>query len=110
MASKGKLDPLREFLDAVVTRIENLETHCGIAPAAGASSGSSSGGTSALEKSPSVRHLAVSGKVTSHDIGLVLSTVSQILCGHLNVLLFLFLLLLLLLLLFSLLYLLVLPF
>ena len=70
MASKGKLDPLREFLDAVVTRIENLETHCGISAPAGAASsgGGSSSGTSALEQSPSVRHLAVSGKVMSHDI------------------------------------------
>lgn len=38
MTSKGKLDPLREFLDAVVTRIEALEVHCGIAAAPSQSS------------------------------------------------------------------------
>lgn len=62
MASKAKLDPLREFLDAVVTRIENLETHCGIDGKAVAVK--ASGDTAVkhhettLEKTPSARHIS----------------------------------------------------
>ena len=62
MASKAKLDPLREFLDAVVTRIENLEAHCGISAATVTSSdGASTPKHSALEKTPSARHITGEG-------------------------------------------------
>jgi len=57
MTSKGKLDPLREFLDAVVTRIEVLEAHCGIAAAPSQSSETVQNSASAedvAEESPSV--------------------------------------------------------
>jgi hypothetical protein len=54
--AQNKLDPLREFLDAVVSRIENLESHCGLS--SGASAGSSAGG---LNKTPSVRHISGGG-------------------------------------------------
>ena len=72
--SKAKaVDPLRDFLDAVVTRIENLEAHVGISGAAVAASSSSGGGgaaaalssssthSTALQKSPSSRHIAGAG-------------------------------------------------
>eukprot|EP00529_Nitzschia_sp_RCC80_P025375 CAMPEP_0113498056 /NCGR_PEP_ID=MMETSP0014_2-20120614/30948_1 /TAXON_ID=2857 /ORGANISM="Nitzschia sp." /LENGTH=527 /DNA_ID=CAMNT_0000392013 /DNA_START=179 /DNA_END=1762 /DNA_ORIENTATION=- /assembly_acc=CAM_ASM_000159 len=71
--SKAKaVDPLREFLDAVVTRIENLEAHVGIsvAAAAAAAASSPSGGgalssssthSTAFQKSPSSRHIAGAG-------------------------------------------------
>eukprot|EP00339_Tiarina_fusa_P004720 CAMPEP_0117070462 /NCGR_PEP_ID=MMETSP0472-20121206/49504_1 /TAXON_ID=693140 ORGANISM="Tiarina fusus, Strain LIS" /NCGR_SAMPLE_ID=MMETSP0472 /ASSEMBLY_ACC=CAM_ASM_000603 /LENGTH=498 /DNA_ID=CAMNT_0004793579 /DNA_START=27 /DNA_END=1523 /DNA_ORIENTATION=+ len=55
--AQKKLDPLREFLDAVVTRIEALESHCGLS--SGVSSGGGSGG---LSKTPSVRHISGAGE------------------------------------------------
>lgn len=64
MASKAKLDPLREFLDAVVTRIENLETHCGIdgkAVAVKAVGETTAKHYVALEKTPSARHISGDG-------------------------------------------------
>mmetsp|Transcript_11917 Transcript_11917/g.28546 ORF Transcript_11917/g.28546 Transcript_11917/m.28546 type:complete len:513 (-) Transcript_11917:1057-2595(-) len=63
MASKTKLDPLREFLDAVVTRIETLESHCGISGAAVTATESSTPTKhSALEKTPSARHITGEGE------------------------------------------------
>ena len=69
--SKAKaVDPLREFLDAVVTRIENLEAHVGISGGAVAASPSAAGGgalssssthSAAIQKSPSSRHIAGTG-------------------------------------------------
>ena len=70
--SKAKaVDPLREFLDAVVTRIENLEAHVGISGGAVAASPSGGGGggalssssthSAAIQKSPSSRHIAGAG-------------------------------------------------
>jgi hypothetical protein len=61
MASK-QLDPLRDFLDAVVTRIEALETHCGVSAGHGASSSSSTSAAPAMQKTPSGRHLGISGE------------------------------------------------
>jgi len=55
------VDPLREFLDAVVTRIENLEAHCGIKGSASLSSAKSSSASPALEKTPSARHISGDG-------------------------------------------------
>jgi hypothetical protein len=55
-----KLDPLREFLDAVVTRIEALETHCGVSAGHGSSSSISS--APAMQKTPSGRHLGITGE------------------------------------------------
>ncbi|KAG7347597.1 adenylate cyclase associated (CAP) C terminal-domain containing protein [Nitzschia inconspicua] len=60
--SKAPIDPLREFLDAVVTRIEALETHCGISSAAVSSGGAlTSSSTHTLEKTPSTRHISGAG-------------------------------------------------
>lgn len=60
MVAHEKLDPLREFLDAVVTRIEALEAHCGFASIPKSSShGTSSAG--AMQKTPSVKHLTGAG-------------------------------------------------
>jgi hypothetical protein len=62
MASKN-LDPLREFLDAVLTRIEVLEAHCGVSAGHGASSSSStSNSATAMQKTPSGRHLGITGE------------------------------------------------
>jgi hypothetical protein len=61
--SKAKaVDPLRDFLEAVVTRIENLEMHCGISasPSLTASSSHGSGG-GALQKTLSSRHVSGAG-------------------------------------------------
>jgi hypothetical protein len=60
MAAQTKLDPLRDFLDAVVTRIEALEAKVGVTPSVTTSqslSGSSSHGAPAMQKSPSARHI-----------------------------------------------------
>ena len=62
--SKAKLDPLREFLDAVITRIEALETHCGVKPAAPSGGGTSVAPTTpsgGLQKRPSVKHIMATG-------------------------------------------------
>lgn len=58
MASQKKLDPLREFLDAVVSRIEALEAHCGISMS---KSASTHGTSSSMQKTPSVKHLTGAG-------------------------------------------------
>lgn len=55
MAAQKQLDPLREFLDDVVTRIETLEAHCGLS-----STAKTSGGPT-LQKTPSVKHLTGAG-------------------------------------------------
>ncbi len=60
MSSQKKLDPLRDFLDAVVTRIEALEAHCGITMTK-SSSAHSSGNT--MQKTPSVKHLTGTGEL-----------------------------------------------
>eukprot|EP00934_Nitzschia_sp_Nitz4_P006208 Nitzschia sp. Nitz4//scaffold117_size69655//25369//27079//NITZ4_006022-RA/size69655-augustus-gene-0.2-mRNA-1//1//CDS//3329533645//6198//frame0 len=60
MTTQQKLDPLREFLDAVVTRIEALEVHCGIATKTGGAAPAP-----AMQKTPSVRHLAGTGDAPS---------------------------------------------
>jgi len=57
MTSQQKLDPLREFLDAVVKRIEALEAHCGISMTK--SSTHSTGNV--MQKTPSVKHLTGTG-------------------------------------------------
>ena len=57
--SKAKLDPLREFLDAVITRIEALEAHVGIKGAAAPVAPSTPGG--GLQKRPSVKHIMGTG-------------------------------------------------
>jgi len=62
MASKTKLDPLREFLDAVVNRIEDLEAHCGITSNAVASSETAATKHPALEKTLSARHISGEGE------------------------------------------------
>lgn len=54
------MDPLRAFLDAVVTRIENLEAKVGIAPANG--QGLGSGSNHSIKKTPSVKHIGGSGE------------------------------------------------
>mmetsp|Transcript_30184 Transcript_30184/g.56630 ORF Transcript_30184/g.56630 Transcript_30184/m.56630 type:complete len:92 (+) Transcript_30184:123-398(+) len=63
--SKVPVDPLREFLEAVVTRIEALETHCGISAPASSSSvgGASLHGASShgMQKTASARHIAGAG-------------------------------------------------
>ena len=56
--TQNQLDPLRDFLDAVVTRIEALEAHCGLS--SGLKSPTSSGGA-AIQKTPSVKHLSGAG-------------------------------------------------
>jgi len=56
--TQNQLDPLRDFLDAVVTRIEALEAHCGMS--SGVKSPASSGGA-AIQKTPSVKHLSGAG-------------------------------------------------
>jgi hypothetical protein len=60
MASSGTaIDPLRELLDAVTTRLAALEAHCGITSSAVASSpAKSSGAAPALQKTPSSRHIS----------------------------------------------------
>ena len=58
-----KLDPLREFLDAVVTRIETLEKHCGLS--SGGSGSLTTGSGHGLQKTPSVKHLAGTGDTPS---------------------------------------------
>ncbi|KAL3907863.1 MAG: hypothetical protein SGILL_008700, partial [Bacillariaceae sp.] len=60
-SSKAPIDPLREFLDAVVTRIENLETHCGITPSAAAGAALTASSSHGLEKTPSTRHMSGAG-------------------------------------------------
>jgi xanthine dehydrogenase iron-sulfur cluster and FAD-binding subunit A len=59
------VDPLREFLEAVTTRLEALESHCGISNNAASSSSSAqalSGSSSqGLQKTPSSRYIAGSG-------------------------------------------------
>ena len=69
MASQKKLDPLREFLDAVVTRIETLEAHCGIAVKPDAATSAASSATK-MQKTPSVKHLTGAGRclVFLHDL------------------------------------------
>lgn len=58
MASNtSAIDPLRELLDAVTTRLAALEAHCGITSTAVAS-GSSSGPAGGLQKTPSSRHIS----------------------------------------------------
>ena len=54
-----KLDPLRDFLDAVVTRIEALESKVGITPTVSTSASLSGTGSThgTLQKSPSARHI-----------------------------------------------------
>jgi len=62
MSSQNKLDPLREFLDAVVTRLEALEAHCGLS--SGVSKSAASMGSSSshgMQKTPSVKHLTGAG-------------------------------------------------
>jgi adenylyl cyclase-associated protein len=64
MAKTKAVDPLREFFDAVVIRIENLEAHCGIAPsptAAGAGGSLSASSHHVMQKTPSARHIAGAG-------------------------------------------------
>lgn len=61
MSSQKKLDPLREFLDAVVARIENLEAHCGISVKPDAATSTSAASATNLQKTPSVRHLTGAG-------------------------------------------------
>jgi len=55
-----QLDPLRDFFEAVVSRIEALEAHCGIS--ASKSAPSSASGGNALQKTPSVKHLTGAGR------------------------------------------------
>lgn len=59
MATKANLDPLREFLDLVVTRIETLEAHCGLG--GGGPSAAASSETAALQKTLSAKHVSGSG-------------------------------------------------
>lgn len=61
MASQKKLDPLREFLDAVVNRIENLEAHCGITAKPDAAGSAPTSNTN-MQKTPSVKHLTGAGR------------------------------------------------
>ena len=58
--TQKQLDPLRDFLDAVVTRIEALEAHCGLSSGVKSPSSHGSGGT-AMQKTPSVKHLSGTG-------------------------------------------------
>jgi hypothetical protein len=60
MASKAKLDPLREFLDAVVTRIENLEAHVGLAVKTTTPTVTPTPG-GGVQKRPSVKHIQGTG-------------------------------------------------
>jgi hypothetical protein len=65
-SSKAPIDPLRDFLDAVVTRIETLEQHCGICPhASGSPSALTGSSTHGLEKTPSTRHISGVGKTAA---------------------------------------------
>mmetsp|Transcript_26024 Transcript_26024/g.30030 ORF Transcript_26024/g.30030 Transcript_26024/m.30030 type:complete len:525 (+) Transcript_26024:299-1873(+) len=67
--SKTKVvDPLREFLDGVTKRLEELESHCGLSNNVASSSSSSSCGQAlssssshGLQKTPSSRHISGSG-------------------------------------------------
>lgn len=53
------VDPLREFLDVVTTRLEALEAHCGIkASASSPTQALSSSSNHGLQKTPSSRHIA----------------------------------------------------
>ena len=65
MSSTGNaIEPLRELLDAVTSRLAALEAHCGITPAAATAVRSPRPGPkksvsiSGLEKTPSSRHLS----------------------------------------------------
>ena len=63
MTKTTAVDPLREFLEAVVTRIETLEAHCGLSGAAPSSSvAKSSTSSTTLEKTPSARHISGDGR------------------------------------------------
>ena len=66
--SKTKVvDPLREFLDGVTKRLEELESHCGLSNNVASCSSSSSGqalsssSSHGLQKTPSSRHISGSG-------------------------------------------------
>jgi hypothetical protein len=59
--SKERLDPLREFLDAVSTRIEALEVHCGLSGSAAVAASSETHKHATLEKTPSARHISGDG-------------------------------------------------
>jgi hypothetical protein len=73
MASKAKLDPLREFLDAVVTRIENLEAHVGLAVKSTAPTAPPTPGAG-VQKRPSVKHIQGTGTCFPRWVVKVLST------------------------------------
>jgi len=59
-STSNAIDPLRELLDGVTTRLAALESHCGIASTATTSGPvkSSSGSATGLQKTPSSRHIS----------------------------------------------------
>ena len=59
MASNGSvIDPLKELLDGVTSRLAALEAHCGISSDASTSSPSKSAPGGGLQKTPSSRHIS----------------------------------------------------
>jgi hypothetical protein len=65
-----QLDPLRDLLEAVISRIESLEAHAGITPKTPLASGSahsigfgSAHGSTSLQKASSVKHIGGSGRL-----------------------------------------------
>lgn len=62
-STSNAVDPLRAYLDAVTIRLAALESHCGIVcTGSPAPSSPSKASMSSLQKAPSARHIAGSGK------------------------------------------------